>query len=197
MLFLFFRIFFMLVASYLQLVINVIFAPVLILPNVIPGNESFKNWLKRIVGHLLVFPVTIILLVVVQLIALNDQSLNGTGANPREFTQFTLPLIYMETSQFVPIIAGAFLLLIPDLVKKVRDSVAGDSIIQAGPSVLFSGLDTAVGAAFGQYTGLAAVNRTFAGQGPLGKVLNRFYEGKKDRTSTTPPAAIDPAGGNN
>lgn len=186
MLFLFFRILFLLLGTYTRIVIDIIFAPVMILPNVIPGNSSFTDWLKRLVGNLLVFPITIVLLITVQLIAINDEHLGIINVGSPQ-TQFTLPLLNMETSQLVPIIAAAFMMLIPQLVAKVRDSIAGEPVVDAGPGVLFAGIGGAVGAVVGQYAGLASFSRTVDPNSRVGRAVS-FIPGLRQSVSqATPP----------
>lgn len=200
LLFLFFRIFFMLLRCYVQIVINIIFAPVLILPNVLPGNNAFMDWFKRIVGNLAAFPITIILLITVQLIAINDEyigyrSILKTTTENFSAVQFSMPMLPFKTSQLVPIIAAVFLLVIPEMVKKVVDSIAGASLIEAGPGALVGGVGGAVGTVFRQYSGLAALNQTLKGTNPIGRVLNSTgLFGKADtnaRESAPPPAATE------
>lgn len=204
LLFLFFRIFFMLLRCYVQIAINIIFAPVLILPNVLPGNNAFMDWFKRILGNLAAFPITIILLITVQLIAINDEFIgfrSAAGYLPGQSThdfsavQFSMPMLPFKTSQLVPIIAAVFLLVIPELVMKVVNSIAGASLIEAGPGALIGGVGGAVGTVFRQYSGLAALNQTLKGTNPIGRVLNSTgLFGKADtnaRESAPPPAATE------
>lgn len=174
---LFARIFFMLIRAYVQVIINVIFAPILILPNVIPGNDSFMTWFKRVFGNLMAFPLTIILLITIQLIALNDEYIGSFFDPSRNLsaTQFSLPLVPLTTSQIVPIIAGVFLLIIPTLVQSVVDSIAGEPITKVGVGTLISGVGGAASTAFSQYSGLAALNNSLGGSGAIGKVLGKVY----------------------
>lgn len=206
---LFFRIIFMIIAAYTQIIINVIFAPVLILPNVIPGNDAFMSWLKRIAGNLLVFPVTIVLLIVVQLIGLNDSTLtDALSPGQTDTIEFTLPMLSMETSQFTAIICGALLILIPTLVKKVVNSIAGDPVIDAGPGVLFGGIAGAGGAIVGQYSGLAAFSRTLDPNSALGRAVGKVpglggsiteagkqagVQGRESEPNATPPITSPPS----
>lgn len=208
MLFLFFRILFMLISAYVQIVISIIFAPVLILPNVIPGNDAFMKWLKGLIGNLLTFPITIVLLIVVQLIGLNDEVVQQAMAtNGISQTQFSFPMLTMKTSALIPVIVAVFLLIIPQLVKKVTESIAGPPIVEAGAGTLFAGIGGAVGTVIGQYAGLASFANSMRGS-RVGNMLG-FIPGIRgakgptavenpDRTSTQPGvgSAIDAANEN-
>lgn len=188
------RIFWMLLNCYVQVIINIIFAPVLIIPNVLPGNDAFMNWFKKVAGNLAAFPVTIALLITVQLIALNDEFigsavLNTTTQNGAGI-QFSLPLIPLNSSQIVPIIAGIFLFLIPGFAQSVVEAIAGKPVTEAGVDTLFGGGVGKIGnignALVGQFAGQAAVAAVLKGENPLA----RFGIGKK--AASTPPAAAAP-----
>ena len=161
----------------MQIVINIIFAPIFILPNILPGNDSFMTWFKRVFANLMAFPMTIVLLITVQLIALNDEYVGSLLASSRNvnITQFSLPLVPLTTSQMVPIIAAVFLLIIPSMVQSVVDSIAGEPVTKAGVGTLISGVGGAASTAFSQYTGLAALNNSLGGNGAIGKVLGKVY----------------------
>ncbi|MCX7996194.1 MAG: hypothetical protein N2691_00335 [Patescibacteria group bacterium] len=184
MLFLFFRILFMLISAYVRILIDIIFAPIMILPSVIPGNDAFMSWLRRIFGNMLVFPLTIVLLIVVQLVALNDEQLIGWGqyefgrdtvgwSIESGLPQFTLPPLNMDTSRLAPIIAAAFMLLIPQLVRQVQEQIAGKPVIDAGPAALFGGVAGAAGAVVGQYAGLAQFAKLVDPDTALGNFIRR------------------------
>lgn len=52
-----FRTFFQLLGSYVAIILSVIFAPLQLLPNAFPGNESFKGWITNLLANAAVFPV--------------------------------------------------------------------------------------------------------------------------------------------
>lgn len=49
--------------SYLSVIISLIFSPIILLGNIIPGQNSFSKWIMGIVGNLAVFPAAAFLLV--------------------------------------------------------------------------------------------------------------------------------------
>lgn len=51
------KIFFSVLKSYIAIIINLIFAPIMILMNIFPGSNAFSSWVMTIVGNLAVFPV--------------------------------------------------------------------------------------------------------------------------------------------
>ncbi len=43
--------------AFISIIVNLIFAPIILLGNLLPGSTSFSDWLKSIYGNLAVFPV--------------------------------------------------------------------------------------------------------------------------------------------
>lgn len=59
LLFTFIRLTMLLFNSYVQLLITVILAPILLLQEAIPGQSAFAQWIQNIIANLVVFPATI------------------------------------------------------------------------------------------------------------------------------------------
>lgn len=63
------RIFLILLNSYIQIIISVVFAPILLLGQAIPGQSSFSSWLRNLLSNLVVFPATAILILVADIVS--------------------------------------------------------------------------------------------------------------------------------
>ncbi len=61
------KIFFSLAKTYVSVVVQIVFSPLVILFNAIPGNDSFKNWIKSLLANILVFPAVGIMFLVAAL----------------------------------------------------------------------------------------------------------------------------------
>ncbi|KKR33590.1 MAG: hypothetical protein UU37_C0003G0002 [Candidatus Gottesmanbacteria bacterium GW2011_GWA2_41_12] len=59
LLFTFIRIFMLLLNAYIQIIISVIFAPIQILPEAIPGHSAFSGWFRNLAAQLISFPTTV------------------------------------------------------------------------------------------------------------------------------------------
>lgn len=154
------RIVFMLLSSYIQLIVNIIFAPILLLMGAIPGQESFSGWVRKIIGNLIVFPIVIALILVIQVI----QTIGFNGSQDA----FSLPLLYgFETDVLAMLISGAFLFMIPDIAKQVSKKIAGESSIKAGAGALFGGVGVLAGSAMGIATQVSTLNKAVGGQGKV------------------------------
>ncbi|OIN92037.1 hypothetical protein AUJ42_01035 [Candidatus Collierbacteria bacterium CG1_02_44_10] len=58
----YFKLILKLFQAFFGIIINLIFAPIILLGNLLPGSTSFCDWLKSIYGNLAVFPVAIFFL---------------------------------------------------------------------------------------------------------------------------------------
>ncbi len=52
------QLFFNLLKAYLSIIISLIFAPLILLQNVLPGRDSFGEWVRGITANLMAFPAT-------------------------------------------------------------------------------------------------------------------------------------------
>src|SRR3989344_8791977 len=72
-----FKIFFILLGSYIRIILYIIFAPVILLLDAIPGRNMFSWWLKNLVGELIVFPTVVVMMLVGQAIIVIHTSQTG------------------------------------------------------------------------------------------------------------------------
>lgn len=158
-----FRIFFMLLYSYIQFLIYVLFAPLFLLIEAVPGQKGFVPWLRNLFGNLIVFPAVIILLTIVNIIS-NKIMISSTPS-----TLFVPPLLStLNTNSLLAIINAMFLLMIPDLVKTLKQAVIGKEGIQipASANVLFGPVGGAVSGGVGLMSQLSSIK---LGMGALGR----------------------------
>jgi hypothetical protein len=130
-----FRIFIVLIGALIQLVLYIIGAPIFIL-------FSFTGWIKNIIGNLLVFPAVTVLLLVTA--GINHKFSSGNSISPPFLGSINSDVI-------VPIINAAFLLLIPDLIKALKQKIIGKEGLQLpiGPQLFFAGAGGALGGGMG------------------------------------------------
>lgn len=133
-LFAFIRILFMLLGSYVQVILGVLTGPLQILTDVFPGAEGFSNWLKNIASNLLVFPITIALLMLSN--ALVQQF--GTGYL---WIPPMLPQLGVATGLTELLIPLGLVLMIPNIAKAAKEA------FKTKPLVSFGGLGGAGGTA--------------------------------------------------
>lgn len=155
----FFRIFFLLFATYLRILFSIMFSPIILLGNALPGRNMFMRWIKGLVADLLVFPIVIVL-VAISTIIVNIPRGRGDFWSP--------PFLYtVDPTAFNILVGIGLMFMIPDIIKNIRGLFGiKESPIKFGLGTLFAG---------------AAA----AGTGATG-VLDKFLE-RSYRISTLPP----------
>ncbi len=114
LLFTFIRLFLLLFNSYIQLIIAVIFGPLQLLTEAIPGKSAFGDWIRNIIANLVVFPATMMVIILSAYFA--TQSENKGMWMP--------PLIGVSdksnTGLFNGILSLMILFIAPNLVASVK-----------------------------------------------------------------------------
>ena len=150
LLILFMRMYVILFQAYIKILLYVIFAPMYILLNIIPGNNAFSAWLRGLAGELSVYPVTVFVMLVGKLIyKVVTSSTSGSIWTP-PFVSGIAP------EPFGIIISFVLLFQVPDIVKFVRMKINGgrQSPINFGLGTLFGAAAVGGGVAGGQLSGM-------------------------------------------
>lgn len=111
--------------SYAKIILSIIFSPIILLGNVLPGNDAFGTWVRGLFAELSVFPATIILFMVA-ITLMGSSMLGGTGAEASIWTPPGLGGVGITNSARG---AGALLgigiiFLAPKLVDMIRDALS-------------------------------------------------------------------------
>jgi hypothetical protein len=164
LLFAYIRIFFMLLNSYINIVIALLFAPLQILMDAVPGNTSFSQWFTNLVANLLVFPATIGLLMIGSVLSFKDTE------------QLWAPPLLSEGSQGTYGLSGilslGILLSIPTIIKGLKEAMKAKPLFAAT-----SGLGQAVSSPMA--TGMQALSTMFYVKQLGGNALIDKIAGKK------------------
>ncbi len=113
------RLWFVLIKSYIYLLINIVIGPFVIASGLIPGRSGFGNWFRSVVANLSVFPVTIIMMLLGKAFATGFTTGNvGSGA-------FVPPMVgdFSNPQVFASIIGLAIVLMLPEVANMVRDTL--------------------------------------------------------------------------
>lgn len=159
--FAFFRLFFMLLTAYIQILIGVIFAPIQILFDVFPGNNAFMSWIANIIANLLTFVLVAIFLTLAGFIT---ERIGGTGF-------WTPPILGGVNEGLLRIVVGmGMIMIIPSMVNNVKE------MLKAKPAVPI-GLGSTLGSAGQAVGGIIGTIGAFSYLAPLAKgaagLLNR------------------------
>ncbi len=111
-----FKIWLKLIMTYIQIILAVIVGPFLIMMDAIPkpNQSNFMNWLKGLLGNAMIYPVTILMLLIGMIISAGvGQSGIGNGS-------FIAPLTGIGNAGIAQVIIGLGMLLsIPAILDKV------------------------------------------------------------------------------
>lgn len=146
------RIFVMLLTAYIQVMLLIIFSPVYISMELLPGSKmTFTQWLKNLVGELIAFPLVAILFSVAYVVG--QQSVIASGLNGNFFSP---PFIVgLDANAVATLVSFGLTILIPDLVKSIKEGIGAKGVgMGAGIGMFFGGAGAAVGGTMsmvGQY----------------------------------------------
>lgn len=163
-----FRIIFMLFSSYVKVLLNIILSPFYLLFEAIPGQSAFANWIKNLAGELITFPLVVGIFVLGNIIA--DTASSGN------LVQFPF-MVGIDSKSFGFIIGMALLFMTPDLVKAVRQVFIPKPglLDQAGPGVFFGGATTGISGGLGELSKVAGIGFYIK---PIQKILQGLPFGK-------------------
>lgn len=113
------RLWFILIKSYIFILINVVFAPFLIARGLIPGQAGIGGWIRSMVSNLSVFPVTIIMFLLGK--AFMEGLKGGTPGQP----PFVPPMVgdFLNPEALASIIGLGIILMLPEVANMVRDAL--------------------------------------------------------------------------
>jgi len=137
-----FNIFFLLIRSYLQIIVSIVLSPFILLFEALPGKSAFSFWIKGLIGELISFPVVIAVLLISQTL-LNTMSSQGG--------MWTPPFLFQADANGLGIIIGMGLIfIIPDLIKFTKEAVGAKPLpFNIGAGTFFGGAGTLVGGGLG------------------------------------------------
>ena len=163
------RIFFVLLAAYIQVLVQIMFAPIFLIIEAIPGQKGFVPWLRKLIGNLAVFPATAGLLLIVGIININILKYEGLPFQGTNTPMFIPPFIAATPNAFLAIINAAFLVMIPDFLKLIKQTIIGkDAGFNMGPGALFAGtIGGVVGGGMGALTQFHSVGAGLGGIAPF------------------------------
>ncbi|MBP9691539.1 hypothetical protein KBD81_05680 [Candidatus Woesebacteria bacterium] len=169
MIFFAFRIFAMLLTSYIKIMIYILFAPFIILFEVIPGNGSFSWWIKNLAAELITFPTVVTIMLTGQMISqINDTAGRPTLGSTLTLyppNTFQLPFLYgFRPEDFNLIVALGIILITPDFVKMIKGLMGvKESPINLTLGTFFTGASAIMGGGLGLATKAGGLTTTMPG----------------------------------
>lgn len=141
--FLLFRVFFILITTYLQILLLIIFSPLILMLEAIPSKSIFSYWFKNLFVNLLTFPLVVTIILVGHLISEVNTSSGSTAWAP--------PFLYgIDPSAFQTLLGLGIILLIPDFIKVMKELLGVKGLpINMGLGTFFGGVGAVAGGAQG------------------------------------------------
>jgi hypothetical protein len=141
----------LLVLAYVNIILQVIFSPIILLLNALPQANTFSSWLKNLLANAASFPAAAILILVGSAIIRNTSDKTPLGSS------FTPPFLnfFANSQQFVTNVIGiGFLLMMPQAIKLIQEALKAKGLP----------VGAAVGGALAAPLGLATQAGRFAFQ---------------------------------
>jgi len=138
--FLLFRIIAMLFKAFIELVILIIFAPIILLFEAIPGKSVFSWWFKNLLGDIIPFPLVVLFMIIANIMIEMSS----------KYTYWSPPLLPSSSPEFSLLIGVGIMFLIPDFVKLIKEAIGLKPLpISIGLGTYFGGTSAAVGGGIG------------------------------------------------
>ncbi len=124
-----FKVFFELVKTYVAVLIQIIFSPIILMLGAFPGKNTFGKWIKNLAGNLILWPVVLLCVLVQRMLTAPIRSLNWTGNEELIDSSFGggfMPpfLVGQGQGNIIPVILGiGILLVIPEIMQQVKKAI--------------------------------------------------------------------------
>ncbi len=175
-----FRLFFQLLMSYVKIIMLTIFSPLMILPNALPGSDSFSSWARNFLANVLVFPAAAALLLIGAILmgpctssdpdrcSLGRDEWGITSSVIRDSGEGWLPPFIgftTDVESVLALIGYGFILFTPQLVTTLQQALKAKGIPAAGIfAPIAAGARVATAPVRGVAGGISSGARTYVAQ---------------------------------
>jgi len=161
--FIFFRILFLLLSSYVKIILLIIISPLYLMLEAIPGIPAFSSWFKNLLTEIITFPL-VIAIFLMSAVIINSASSGDIGRFPFLFS--------LQPEHFSFLIGAWILFMTPDLVKLAKQLILPKPLpLQAGIGAFFSGTSTGIQTGLGEVSKFATLAPYYS---PLGGLLSKI-----------------------
>lgn len=137
--FTFVRILFLLLNAYVSVIVSLIFGPLQLMFGAIPNTDAFGSWIRNLAANLLVFPVTVTMLLLAQILSAvaskspNFWSAPGLGGG--------------FNSGVAGLIGLGILFMIPNVANSLKEMLKAKPIVPSGTGAIFTPITSVYGTA--------------------------------------------------
>lgn len=125
--FLLIRLLFFFLGAYIKIIIALVFGPIQIMIEAIPGSNAFSSWFMNLVSNIIVFPAGAVMFMLSAMFVKFSDS-GGTIWNP-PFAGF----LGNSTASISTLIAIGILFAIPGVVNGIQEAIKAKPLFSAGP----------------------------------------------------------------
>ncbi len=116
-----FKLFFSLLISYISIIVGVIFSPLMLMLEALPGQKGLSSWLKMMLSNIIVFPLTA---AIFMLGAILTHGFSQAGE-----TVWVAPFLgKWGTANISPLIGFGIVLLAPSIIDMVKKAIGAPGI---------------------------------------------------------------------
>lgn len=124
-----FKLFFQLIIAYLTIILQIIFAPIILLLNAFPNTNTFSSWLKNIVANAAAFPAVAIVILI-------GYGLTSTGVE-QPGNLFTPPMLNFDNVSLTSHLLGfGLILILPKIVTMIQEALKAKPAMPIGGSIV-------------------------------------------------------------
>ncbi len=124
-----FRVFFQILIAYIGIILQVIFAPILLLANAMPGSKAFANWIKNLFANVAIFPVVALMFILAAaLTGSSDNEMGIKAIGGATGNSFQVPFLNsVSASSFGALIGFGVLMMMPKVIELVQKALKVES----------------------------------------------------------------------
>ncbi len=134
------RLIFMLLDAYINIIISLLTAPFQLMMEAIPGTNAFSSWFRNLLSKILVFPITVLLLLVTAVLTSQDVSMSIWAP----------PLLSTGEGTYgmAGLIGLGMLMVIPTIVQGLQKGLKAEPLVPGGVGPIVGPLGSGVGTLF-------------------------------------------------
>ena len=130
----------MLLDAYINIIISLLTAPFQLMMEAIPGTNAFSSWFKNLLSKILVFPITVLLLLITAVLTSQEVS-TSIWAPPLLSTG-------EGTYGMAGLIGLGMLMVIPTIVQGLQKALKAEPLVPGGVGPIVGPLGSGVGTLF-------------------------------------------------
>jgi len=162
LLFILIRLFILFLVSYIQIIIALIFGPLELVLEAVPGSNAFSNWLKNLFSNFIAFPVGAAIFMLSAIFA----NISNQGGGSLWTPPYT-PLVSSSVTAVSALVSISLLFTIPSIVGQIKEALKSKPFVSAGPGAIVAPIGGVV------QTGMSTLSQFYYGQQVLGGLFKK------------------------